>query len=129
MITGRPHGIAGKAIERFGKHLFDIEYLKINKIEVFIPKWFRAVSGQATGLGDLTAHDMIADIRQHEYVAVFTQNPLMLTAVCILYSIGRRIPEQRSDLYDRIVANLMYRRFHDPKNPLNRVRLWNTSCV
>jgi formylglycine-generating enzyme required for sulfatase activity len=125
LITGRPHGVAGKAIERFGKHLFDIEYLDNNKIEDFIPKWFRAVSGQATGLGDLTAHDMIADIRQHEYVAVFTQNPLLLTAVnpllltavCILYSVGKRIPEQRSDLYDRIVANLMYRRFHDSREP------------
>ena len=117
LITGRPHGVAGKAIERFGKHLFDIEYLDNNKIEDFIPKWFRAVSGQATGLGDLTAHDMIADIRQHEYVAVFTQNPLLLTAVCILYRVGKRIPEQRSDLYDRIVANLMYRRFHDSREP------------
>jgi formylglycine-generating enzyme required for sulfatase activity/energy-coupling factor transporter ATP-binding protein EcfA2 len=101
-------------IERFGEHLFDIEYLDNKKIDDFIPKWFRAVSGQATGLGDLTAQDMIADIRQHEYLAAFTQNPLLLTAVCILYSVGKRIPEQRSDLYDRIVANLMYRRFHDP---------------
>jgi formylglycine-generating enzyme required for sulfatase activity/ABC-type dipeptide/oligopeptide/nickel transport system ATPase subunit len=117
LITGRPHGVAGKAIERFEKHLFDIEHIDNNKIEDFIPKWFRAVSGQATGLADLTAHDMIADIRQHEHVAVFTQNPLLLTAVCILYSVGKRIPEQRSDLYDRIVANLMYRRFHDPAEP------------
>ncbi len=117
LITGRPHGVAGKAIERFKKHLFDIEYIDINKIEEFIPKWFRAVSGQTTGLADSTAHDMIADIRQHEHVAVFTQNPLLLTAVCILYSVGKRIPEQRSDLYDRIVANLMYRRFHDPVKP------------
>jgi formylglycine-generating enzyme required for sulfatase activity/predicted MPP superfamily phosphohydrolase/energy-coupling factor transporter ATP-binding protein EcfA2 len=117
LITGRPHGVAGKAIERFREHLFDIEHIDNNKIEDFIPKWFRAVSGQATGLADLTAHDMIADIRQHEHVAVFTQNPLLLTAVCILYSVGKRIPEQRSDLYDRIVANLMYRRFHDPAEP------------
>nr|CBH39249.1 hypothetical protein, calcineurin-like phosphoesterase, NACHT domain, and DUF323 family [uncultured archaeon] len=117
LITGRPHGVAGKAIERFREHLFDIEYIDNNKIEDFIPKWFRAVSGQATGLADLTAHDMIADIRPHGHVAVFTQNPLLLTAVCILYSVGKRIPEQRSDLYDRIVANLMYRRFHDPAEP------------
>jgi calcineurin-like phosphoesterase family protein/energy-coupling factor transporter ATP-binding protein EcfA2 len=117
LITGRPHGVAGKAIERFGKQLFDIEYIDNKKIEDFIPKWFRAVSIQATRLADSTAQDMIADISQHEHVAVFTQNPLLLTAVCILYSVGKRIPEQRADLYDRIVANLMYRRFHDPAKP------------
>jgi formylglycine-generating enzyme required for sulfatase activity/energy-coupling factor transporter ATP-binding protein EcfA2 len=124
LITGRPHGIAGRPNERFGKYLREIEYLDDEKINEFIRKWFRAVSGKATGLADMTAEDMISDIGFHEYVSVFTQNPLLLAAVCVLYLVGKRIPEQRADLYDRIVENLLWRRFHDPAEPgkVNEVR-------
>jgi formylglycine-generating enzyme required for sulfatase activity len=117
LITGRPHGIAGRPNERFGKYLCEIEYLEDTKIKDFIRKWFRVVSGKATGLADLTAEDMISDIGSYEHVSVFTQNPLLLAAVCVLYLVGKRIPEQRADLYDRIVENLLWRRFHDPAEP------------
>ncbi|NQE54391.1 Hercynine oxygenase [ANME-1 cluster archaeon GoMg3.2] len=124
LITGRPHGIAGRPNERFGKYLREIEYLDDQKINEFIRKWFRAVSGKATGLANMTAEDMISDIVFHEHVSVFTQNPLLLAAVCVLYLVGGRIPEQRADLYDRIVENLLWRRFHDPAEPgkVNEVR-------
>ncbi|NQE46031.1 Hercynine oxygenase [ANME-1 cluster archaeon GoMg2] len=117
LITGRPHGIAGRPNERFGKYLREIEYLDDTKIKDFIRKWFRAVSGKATGIADRTAENMISDIGFHEHVSVFTQNPLLLAAVCVLYLVGKRIPEQRADLYDRIVENLLWRRFHDSAEP------------
>ena len=124
LITGRPHGIAGRAVAQFGKYLREIEYLDDSKANDFIRKWFRAVSGKATGLADMTAEDMIFDIKSHEHLSVFTQNPLLLAAVCVLYMAGGRIPEQRADLYDRIVENLLWRRFHDPAEPdkVNEVR-------
>jgi formylglycine-generating enzyme required for sulfatase activity len=61
---------------------------------------------------------MISEIRLHEHAAVFIRNPLLLTALCIFYLVGgKRIPDQRADLYDRIVTNLLYRRFHDSLAP------------
>jgi formylglycine-generating enzyme required for sulfatase activity len=117
LLTGRPHGIAGRASIRFGDDLSDIQPLNNEMVENFISKWFRAVSGQAVGLGGLTAGGMISDIRQHEHISVFTQNPLLLTAVCILYQDGKRIPDQRAELYNRIIDNLISRRFHDPAHP------------
>jgi formylglycine-generating enzyme required for sulfatase activity/predicted MPP superfamily phosphohydrolase/energy-coupling factor transporter ATP-binding protein EcfA2 len=117
LITGRPHGITGEAAARFGDDFHDIEPLNHQKIENFINKWFKAVSGRATGLGEFTAGGMISDFRQHEHISAFTQNPLLLTAVCILYQDGKRIPEQRADLYNRIIHNLIHRRFSDPNHP------------
>jgi formylglycine-generating enzyme required for sulfatase activity len=72
----------------------------------------------------MTAEDMISDIKSHEHVSVFTRNPLLLAAVCVLYLVGGRIPEQRADLYGRIVENLLWRRFHDPVEPdkVNEIR-------
>ncbi|MCP5106103.1 MAG: hypothetical protein GY950_22145, partial [bacterium] len=95
----------------------DILPLDDQKVNSFITQWFKAVSGRASGLGEATAEGMIADIRQHEHIFVFTQNPLLLTAVCILYQDGKRIPDQRADLYNRIIDNLINRRFHDPAQP------------
>jgi len=117
LITGRPHGITGEAEARFGSDLHEIAPLDEPKIDDFIKKWFRAISGRAAGLGEVTAEGMISDIRQHEHISAFTQNPLLLTAVCILYQDGKRIPEQRADLYNRIIDNLIHRRFNDPSQP------------
>jgi len=117
LLTGRPHGIAGTAEARFGDGLQDIEPLDDRLSANFIKKWFGAVSGRAEGLGTVTAEGMIADIRSNERIAVFTGNPLLLTAVCILYQDGKRIPEQRADLYNRVIVNLISRRFHDPAQP------------
>jgi formylglycine-generating enzyme required for sulfatase activity/energy-coupling factor transporter ATP-binding protein EcfA2 len=117
LITGRPHGITGKALERFGQYLHDINPLDNDKINGFISSWFRSILGQAVGLADVTASDMISDIAQNENISIFTQNPLLLTAVCVLYQDGKRLPEQRADLYERIVANLLYKRFQEPTDP------------
>ncbi len=114
LITGRPHGIDNKVMERFGDHLREINPLDKKKIDSFITSWFRAVMGEAVGLADATSSDMIADVGHHEHISVFTQNPLLLTAICLLYQDGKRLPDQRADLYDRIVKNLLYKRFHDP---------------
>jgi formylglycine-generating enzyme required for sulfatase activity/predicted MPP superfamily phosphohydrolase/energy-coupling factor transporter ATP-binding protein EcfA2 len=125
LITGRPHGIEGMALQCFGKYLRDIEPLDEKKSSDFIYKWFRAVSGKAEGFAGVNAGDLISDIRQHEHAKVFTQNPLLLTALCIFYLVGgKRIPDQRADLYDRITANLLHRRFHHPAEPekVNQVR-------
>jgi formylglycine-generating enzyme required for sulfatase activity/predicted MPP superfamily phosphohydrolase len=125
LITGRPHGIEGMGLQCFGKYLRDIEPLNEKKSRDFIYKWFRAVSGKAEGFAGVNAGDLISDILQHEHARVFTQNPLLLTALCIFYLVGgKRIPDQRADLYDRITANLLHRRFHHPAEPekVNQVR-------
>jgi formylglycine-generating enzyme required for sulfatase activity len=79
---------------------------------VFVSNWFRVVSGQTVGLAGMAAADMIGDIQVNPYVSIFTGNPLLLTAVCILYQDKKRLPDQRAELYCRIVDNLISRRFH-----------------
>jgi formylglycine-generating enzyme required for sulfatase activity/energy-coupling factor transporter ATP-binding protein EcfA2 len=116
LLTGRPHGVDAVARAHFGQYLRDIEPLDDKKIKEFIHNWFRAVSGQAGGLAEVTAADMVGDIESNEPVRVFTLNPLLLTAVCILYLDNKRLPDQRAELYGRIVDNLVYRRFSHLKD-------------
>ncbi|UCH96353.1 MAG: SUMF1/EgtB/PvdO family nonheme iron enzyme, partial [Candidatus Aminicenantes bacterium] len=112
LLTGRPHGIDAGVTRHFGKFLQDIQSLDNEKVKTFVSDWFRVVSGQARGLADMTAAEMIGDIEVNPYVSVFTENPLLLTAVCILYLENKRLPDQRAELYRRIVDNLICRRFH-----------------
>ena len=117
VLTSRPHGIVSQAQEQFGKYLSDIADLNENQIADFIKHWFRAVSGKLRGLAEITADDMLADIRRYEQIAIFTRNPLLLAAVSILYLTGKRIPEQRADLYDRVLENLLWWLFHNAAAP------------
>ena len=123
LLTGRPHGIDDRITRYFGRYLRDIELLDDKKIKEFIRQWFRVVSGQTIGLAGETAVEMIGDIEVNEYVQVFTQNPLLLTAVCVLYLDNKRLPDQRAELYCRIVDNLLYRRFHRRDNPARVSRI------
>ncbi len=38
-------------------------------------------------------------------------NPLLLTGMCIIYAEGRRLPEDKYELYDRIVDTVLYKRY------------------
>ncbi|MCP4213675.1 MAG: hypothetical protein GY765_03415, partial [bacterium] len=116
LITGRPHGIEGRGVRCFGKYVKDLEPLDRKRSSDFIHRWFRAVSGKGRGPADANATAMINEIRHHERAEeVFTGNPLLLTALCVFYMVGgKRIPDQRADLYERIVDNLLFRRFHNP---------------
>ncbi|MCP5049130.1 MAG: NACHT domain-containing protein, partial [bacterium] len=97
LVTGRPHGVKGKAQQSMKKYLRDIEPLDDKKSGQFITRWFKAVSGQATGIARVNAVEMISDVRHHEHAAVFKENPLLLTGLCILYAAeGKRIPDQRA---------------------------------
>jgi formylglycine-generating enzyme required for sulfatase activity/predicted MPP superfamily phosphohydrolase len=122
LLTGRPHGVAGKAQDRFGD-AHEIEDLDETKVREFIQKWFRAICVQATGTAKSKARDLNADLAVHEHISIFTRNPLLLTAVCILYLANKRIPEQRADLYNRIIENILYQHFHGVLQPQEEERL------
>ena len=51
---------------------------------------------------------------------------MLLTATCFLYNDGKRLPEDRHELYARIVDNVLYNRFQDPAT-IDKVR--NRLCV
>jgi formylglycine-generating enzyme required for sulfatase activity/predicted MPP superfamily phosphohydrolase/energy-coupling factor transporter ATP-binding protein EcfA2 len=125
LITGRPYGLQGTVLSSFGGYLSGIRELNGQKSREFISRWFRAVSSKAAEFSKLNPGYLIDGIHQHKHAAIFTGNPLLLTALCIFYLPGgKRIPAQRADLYDRLVENLLYRRFHDPTHPgnVNRAR-------
>jgi formylglycine-generating enzyme required for sulfatase activity len=67
-------------------------------------------------IGERTANDMIGEIRSNPNIERLVDNPLLLSAICILYHDGKELPNQRAELYKKFVNNLLSRRFSDPEN-------------
>ncbi len=113
ILAGRPHGIEGAAVSRFGAGHVRILTLNTAQIEEFIKKWFRHVYSKGSKIGEKTAEGMISEIKGHPSIDVLTDNPLMLTAICILYHDGKELPGQRAELYKKFLISLLYKRFPD----------------
>jgi formylglycine-generating enzyme required for sulfatase activity/energy-coupling factor transporter ATP-binding protein EcfA2 len=116
VLSGRPHGIENAVVmSRFGDRRVKINNLNMDQIESFIKKWFKYIYTSESGLDVKTSEGMMGEIKAHPNISVLLDTPLMLTAICILYYEGKKLPEQRADLYKRFVDNLIYKRFPDPE--------------
>lgn len=115
VFSGRPHGLEGAAVNLFGKNRVKVLSLNMDQVSSFIRKWFREIYMDSSAMGDRTAESMIAEIRGHDAIEKLIDNPLMLTAICILYYDGRELPNQRAELYKKFVDNMIHRRFADSR--------------
>jgi len=115
VLSGRPHGVVGPAMDHFGKKRVVIMPLDKQQVESFIRKWFENIYLKSASLGHKTAEGMISEIREHPATDELVENPLLLTAICMLYFGGRELPGQRAELYDKFVDNLLHRRFDKPE--------------
>ena len=111
ITTGRPHGIDSEVVKRFGKERVSINSLTMEQVEEFVTKWFCYFYPGDNGPGGRTAASLISEVKSHPAVGALIDNPLMLTAICILYHDQRELPGQRAELYKRFVDNMLYRRF------------------
>ncbi len=115
VLTGRPHGISEVPLARFGSSLARILSLTMEQVRDFIHKWFSYLFQASYSLSLKNAEAMIAEINAHPAIEALIDNPLMLTAVCILYYDGKELPGQRAELYKKFIDNMLYRRFEDPE--------------
>ena len=115
VLSGRPHGIDNVVNNLFGDKRVVIDTLKKEQIDTFIRKWFNFIYSKGVEVGKKTADEMIGEIGAHSSINELTETPLMLTAICILYYDGRKLPDQRAELYKKFVDNLIFKRFDDPE--------------
>ncbi len=121
VLAGRPHGIDGAAVDRFGDRKVTIAPLNMDQVESFVQRWFCYIENEAPGTCTKTAGDLLAGMRGHPAIDALKDTPLMLTAICLLYYDGRELPGQRAELSDKFVDNVLHRRFpHDDAVKIRR---------
>ena len=47
---------------------------------------------------------------------------MLLTALCVIYGEGGRLPQDKYDLYTRIIDNVLYNRYPSSKENIDPVR-------
>ena len=115
ILAGRPHGVTGAAENRFGEKIAKVNSLTNEQVNNFINKWFEAVYDKDSGTGHKIARKMRSEIKAKEDIDELKQNPLMLTAMCILYHDLKELPDQRAELYERFIKRL-FSKFGNEKN-------------
>jgi hypothetical protein len=115
VLSGRPHGITSTARNCFGQYHAVILPLTHKQVKHFIQRWFAHIYASSSGKAGTTAKAMISEVRAHPVIDQLIENPLLLTATCILYYGGKRLPGQRAELYALFINNLLHRRFDEPE--------------
>jgi hypothetical protein len=105
LLTSRSYGLDEAGLHRLGLERAPLEPLPEPLRDLFVARWFHTLgkTEQTPGL--------IETIRGRDDLAPLIENPMLLTALCVLYDSGGRLPEDRYDLYKSIVSNVLYNRY------------------
>ncbi len=127
VLTGRPSGIDYKVREKFANEsLVTINNLNELQINEFLAKWFDHIPAMKEK--GLTVKDIEVEIQGHDHIRELIETPLMLTAICVLYYNGGRVPDQRAELYEKFINNLLFNRFEREEAKAVRKFLMSLAC-
>ncbi len=125
LITSRPYGLKPdqvRQLEQAGLPEARLEPLPEALQNLLATRWFVALE-KTLDEGRGVADAMLKQARGlSEDVARMTASPLLLTAICAIYSSGKELPKDRHHLFDRIVDTALYSRFRRDKNLIAKVR-------
>jgi hypothetical protein len=107
LLTSRPYGLGEDGLRKLGLPQAPLEPLPQPLQDLFVARWFHAL-----GKAEQT-NGLIATLRERDDLGPLAENPMMLTALCVLWDSGGRLPEDRYELYRRIVGNVLFHRFRD----------------
>ena len=125
LITSRPYGLEPdqvRQLEKAGLPEARLEPLPEALQDLLATRWFVALEKTLDEGRDVSTAMLKQARGLSEDVARMTANPLLLTAICVIYSSGKELPQDRHHLYDRIVDTALYSRFPRDKNLITKVR-------
>jgi formylglycine-generating enzyme required for sulfatase activity len=120
LLTSRPYAMSDAGAHKSPLRTAPISELDLPMRALLVERWFDALVEQPDAAKE-QSHDMLSQIAGRHDLQDLASNPMLLTAMCIVYLEGRRLPQDRHDLYDRIVDNVLYSRFPEGSSVI-RVR-------
>lgn len=115
LVTSRPYGLTEIEAQRLGIGKITINPLPEDLQALLVQRWFRVLEDDVQR-GDATATDMVGEIKERDWLEPLRTSPMMLTAMCVVYGEGKRLPQDRHELYARVVENVLHNRF--PGDPV-----------
>jgi hypothetical protein len=110
LITSRPYGLEPHHQRRLALLEAPNQPLDRELQELLARRWFAILSPNREE-GSKIAESMIEHLRVQPGLEKLSANPLLLTAMCIIYDEGKRLPADKYELYDRIVNTVLHKRY------------------
>ncbi len=109
LITSRPYGLSPDEVHRLGIGRAPIADLPEPMQALLAQRWFLILEDDAAIARD-TASELFGHIPDREELDQLIVNPMLLTALCVIYNEGKRLPQNKYDLYQRIIDTTLYHR-------------------
>ncbi|MBD3373612.1 SUMF1/EgtB/PvdO family nonheme iron enzyme [candidate division KSB1 bacterium] len=106
MLTSRPYGLRQEEVKMLSLPQAEIVDLPFPLQELYIRRWFNALEYK-----DDMADHMLAHLQERQELAPLTGNPVLLMAMCSLYPQGKRLPQDKSELYKMTIDRLLFNRY------------------
>ena len=109
LLTSRPYGLSEDEVAAIGLAKSEIIDLAMPLQDLFMLRWFTALAH-----GPQMAVEMRGHLSEREELTPLSGNPVLLMAMCILYPEGRRLPQDKSELYSKTIDRLLFNRYGEP---------------
>jgi hypothetical protein len=119
LLTSRPYGLTPADLHRLHLPEAPLAALDQDLQALFIRRWYAAADPPQ---GEAKARGLIDHLADRPDLQDLKRNPMLLTALCVRYGEGRRLPQDRHDLYDKLVNNVLFNRYRDADNERAAVR-------
>ncbi|MBL8528313.1 MAG: SUMF1/EgtB/PvdO family nonheme iron enzyme [Burkholderiales bacterium] len=119
LLTSRPYGLTATDRQRLGLRELTLSELPRPLQETFIRRWYAAADPRRD---EEKASGLIAHLDERTDLDQLRTNPMLLTALCVKYDEGQRLPRDFYRLYDTVVDQVLHKRYLS-ENERDRARL------
>ncbi|MEE8585963.1 MAG: SUMF1/EgtB/PvdO family nonheme iron enzyme, partial [Acidobacteriota bacterium] len=116
VVTSRPAAYQGESVLTGFAHAL-IEALEDSAVETFLSRWCEALFRTDQERARRHHDDLLKALHARTEIRRMARNPVMLTALAVVHWNERRLPEQRSELYESILTWLSRSRQEQPSRP------------
>ena len=120
LVTSRPYGLGGGAVAALGVPEAKLLDLDEPLQRLLVNRWFQQLRPGPEGTR--YANDLVAHLKEHDWLQPLAVNPLLLTGMCIVFDEGGRLPQDQHELYTRIVNTVLNSRYRDDVEGRERAR-------
>jgi formylglycine-generating enzyme required for sulfatase activity/energy-coupling factor transporter ATP-binding protein EcfA2 len=118
IVSSRPGAYVGRAVLDAFAHC-TIAALEEEGIRTFLHLWSKALHQDDERKGREYAEELLRAVSAKPEIRRMAVNPVMLTALAVLYWNDKRLPDQRSELYESIIIWLLRSRQYKADRILN----------
>lgn len=108
LLTSRPYGLESSQRRPLELEQAELAELPGELQHTFIRRWFAASDPAHAGE---KADGLIAHLDHRDDLGELRRNPMLLTALCIKYDEGKRLPNDFYRLYEAVVNQVLYKRY------------------